>query len=570
MGVRRAVEITLDLRRTNPPLPVITYGPLIHNPQTLELLKSRGIDQVEYLDQIEKGTVIIRAHGISPQERQILIAKGVMIIDATCPRVARVQAVIKKHAKQGDFSVIVGDKDHPEVRGLLGFASAGGIAIAGKDEIKDIGKISSNGRICVVAQTTQELDTLNEVVTDLKERGLDVRVYNTICDSTKKRQAEIRRMAEMSDIIVVVGGKGSANTRRLTKIAEGHGVKAVHIETADELSSSIVDGADVVGVTAGASTPNWQIQTVIAKLKEIGMSSVAGPMRRLRKIFDITVMTYVWAAAAGSGLAAACLTLQREKPSFLLMTMTALFVFSMHLLNRIFDRSGAVRFNTPEIAAFYAQHQIPLAGLGICTSLAAILLSYRTGFYSFVLMTLMITAGLLYTMPLMTKRNFDPTKRVSLKEIPGSKTPLVALGWAMATAVLPALVTEITVNIPALIVAFVFSCGIVFWRTALSDLLDIQGDRIVGRETIPILIGVKKTRRILQTILVILAILPVLSAIVGWTPWSGSILTCNVLILWMFWVIYRKGQLVDRLFYEGMMDGNLVLAGIVFILYGMV
>jgi 4-hydroxybenzoate polyprenyltransferase len=117
-------------------------------------------------------------------------------------------------------------------------------------------------------------------------------------------------------------------------------------------------------------------------------------------------------------------------------------------------------------------------------------------------------------------------------------------------------------------VAFVFSCGIVFWRTALSDLLDIQGDRIVGRETIPILIGVKKTRRLLQTLLAILTVLPILSAMVGWTAWAGTLLTCNVLILWLFWWIYKKGQLVDRLLYEGMIDGNLVLAGIVFILYG--
>ena len=129
MGVRRAVDMVLDLQRDSPPLPIVTYGPLIHNPQTLELLRSRGIQEAKSLDQISGGTVVIRAHGISPQERHTLESKGVGIIDATCPRVARVQAVIRKHAGKGHFCVIVGDEDHPEVRGLMGFASAGSIAI---------------------------------------------------------------------------------------------------------------------------------------------------------------------------------------------------------------------------------------------------------------------------------------------------------------------------------------------------------------------------------------------------------------------------------------------------------
>ncbi len=157
MGVRRAVEMVLDIQRQSVPTPIVTYGPLIHNPQTLKLLQSKGIGQVSDLSEVHGGTVIIRAHGISPQERKELQERADLVVDATCPRVARVQAVIAKHARAGDFCVIVGDQDHPEVKGLVGFAAAGAVvipdatsALCAMDEIPD------NRPICLVAQTTQE------------------------------------------------------------------------------------------------------------------------------------------------------------------------------------------------------------------------------------------------------------------------------------------------------------------------------------------------------------------------------------------------------------------------------
>ena len=180
MGVRRAVDLVLDLQRSSPRLPLVTYGPLIHNPQTLELLESRGICQVESIEQIEGGTAVIRAHGISPQERKILEEKGVAVIDATCPRVSRVQAIIRQHASKGHFCVIVGDADHPEVRGLIGFASAGGVAIASADKDRIVADVPSEGEICVVAQTTQQPQRFKEVVDILRNHCSKVGVYDTI------------------------------------------------------------------------------------------------------------------------------------------------------------------------------------------------------------------------------------------------------------------------------------------------------------------------------------------------------------------------------------------------------
>jgi (E)-4-hydroxy-3-methyl-but-2-enyl pyrophosphate reductase len=298
MGVRRAVDMVLDLQRSDTQLPILTYGPLIHNPQTLELLRSRGIQEAKSLEDITQGTVVIRAHGISPVEKEILKSQGVKIIDATCPRVARDQAVIQKHAAQGHFCVIVGDEDHPEVRGLMGFASAGGLVVSSAARSSICDAIPPEREICVVAQTTQETETFNQVVEILKRRFSRIHVQNTICDSTKRRQSEVGRLADEVDTILVVGGKGSGNTRRLVKVAEAKGVKALHVETDADIPAEIIAASDVIGVTAGASTPNWQIRGVMDRLKEISMARRSGPLKSLRSVCDIAVMTY-WVAIGG-------------------------------------------------------------------------------------------------------------------------------------------------------------------------------------------------------------------------------------------------------------------------------
>ncbi len=556
MGVRRAVDMVLDLQRTKPPQPIVTYGPLIHNPQTLALLKTRGIKEVKCLDEISQGTVVIRAHGISPQERDILKSKGVGIIDATCPRVSRVQAVIKKYAAKGHFTVIVGDKDHPEVRGLMGFALAGGVIIPSVNNIPE--DLPSDREICVVAQTTQEVAAFDQIVEQLRKINPNINVFNTICDSTRRRQIEVNRLANSVEMVVVVGGKGSGNTRRLAKVAESQGVKALHIETADELPANELADVNVVGVTAGASTPNWQIRRVIENLRQVGMRP--GPLKTLRDISDTTIMTYCWAAAAGAGLTAACLRMQGLPAAVLPMMVSALFVFSMHLLNRIQERSGAVRFNTPDIAAFYVEHKKLLTGLGLSASIAALILSTQLGVISTLLLLAMMITGRLYTAPL-PERFMPSLKWRSLKDLPGSKTPLVALGWATCAAALPVLGRPEIVG-PHTAIAFLVAAGVVFWRTALSDLLDIQGDRIVGRETIPIIMGVKNTRKLLVAILIYLGCLIVLSVIFGLISGTGLILLINILVFAGFFIVYKKRHLVDRLMFEAIMDGNIIIAGL--------
>jgi 4-hydroxy-3-methylbut-2-enyl diphosphate reductase len=244
-----------------------------------------------------------------------------------------------------------------------------------------------------------------------------------------------------------------------------------------------------------------------------------------------------------------------------------LFVFSMHLINRIQERSGAVRFNTPEVAAFYARYRPVLTTLAALACLAAIIFSYMVSVYSCLLLTAMLLTGRLYTLPLFSRSTVPRVRWRSLKDLPGSKTPVVALGWGVCASVLPIMDSHPTLSMPALVVSFCFAAGTVFWKTALSDLLDLQGDRIMGRETIPILIGVQKTGRLLQGLLISITLLLGISASTGLISTVGFWLIPITLIFGIFYIVYRKRPLVDRLLFEGMLDINLLIAGLISVFY---
>jgi (E)-4-hydroxy-3-methyl-but-2-enyl pyrophosphate reductase len=570
MGVRRAVDLALDLNRQQLPLPIMTYGPLIHNPQTLSLLETRGICKTNSIENIETGTVIIRAHGISPDEYNLLELKGVRIVDATCPRVTRVQALITKHSKLGDFCIIVGDEDHPEVRGLVGFARAGALAISGPEMTDRVASIPPGRSLLVVAQTTQEPAKFEQVVEMLRNKGFKLSIYNTICDSTRKRQAETRELAREADMVIVVGGKGSGNTGRLVKVAGETGITVLHVETADEISMTDLQGINLIGVTAGASTPNWQIRSVIEKLKQIDLASRSGIWPILRRLMDLTIMTYIWAALGAAGLTMVCATMQGDLISGSSVVVSAMFVFSMHLSNRVQERSGALRFNTPEIASFYSRHDVLLASLAGLSAVIAIVAAHSIGSISTLLLVGMLVTGILYPAPILGWLKISNLRWKSLKDIPGSKTPLVALGWAMAAVIIPFFSINATREIPGLIVAFVTAVLMVFWRTALSDLIDIQGDRIGGRDTIPIIFGSRVTEKILNILLILLCFLLFISSMWNWTTSFGYVLLINVLVFKMLFDFYKNGHLVDRLIYEGLIDGNFVFAGVVSLIYRVV
>jgi len=245
--------------------PVYTLGPLIHNPQEVDRLKRLGIKPISSLRDVKKGTLIVPSHGLS----QAILAKidkmQLKLIDTTCPFVKRAQLLAKSLHERGYHVVIVGQKSHPEVISLLSFAN-GEASVVGSP--RDVGKIKTSKRIGVISQTTQSVENLEKIVRKLEIKNKDFKIYNTICKETSQRQKEAKRLAEKSDVMIVIGGKNSANTTRLYKTCNEI-TRAYHVESSEELRPDWFTRKGLVGITAGTSTPDWAIRSVVKSLHKI-------------------------------------------------------------------------------------------------------------------------------------------------------------------------------------------------------------------------------------------------------------------------------------------------------------
>lgn len=245
-----------------------TLGPLIHNPQVVAELEERGVAVASSLDEIDDGIVIIRSHGVVPQVKQEAEDKGLPILDATCPHVARAQKAASGLAEAGYSVIAVGEAGHPEVEGMKAHAEASGgacLVVAEPGELPD--RLSEP--VGIVVQTTQSKEALDAVVKALRARGVEPEVKNTICFATRQRQEAAAELAEQVDALVVIGGRNSSNTTRLCDICQAICERSYHVETPDEIDPAWFEGCTVVGVTAGASTPEDQIDAVIERLETL-------------------------------------------------------------------------------------------------------------------------------------------------------------------------------------------------------------------------------------------------------------------------------------------------------------
>ncbi len=269
-GVKRAVKLAEESASlTEKGLRVYTLGPIIHNPQEVERLASKGVKPLEDEELKEGDAVIIRSHGIPPDRERELRRKGLRVIDATCPYVKAVHEAVCRLSEEGYFVVLVGERNHPEVIGTLGYLKeCGGEGIV-VESLEDLKEACRHERVGVVSQTTQSERFFKEVVGELALWVKELKVINTICNATSVRQEDVYRIAPDVDVMIIVGGKNSGNTRRLYNISRSLNPNSYHIETADELDPSWFEGVKKVGITAGASTPDWIIESVRGKIEEI-------------------------------------------------------------------------------------------------------------------------------------------------------------------------------------------------------------------------------------------------------------------------------------------------------------
>ncbi|MGE5397487.1 MAG: bifunctional 4-hydroxy-3-methylbut-2-enyl diphosphate reductase/30S ribosomal protein S1 [Chitinophagales bacterium] len=263
-GVKRALEMALNAPASGGNW--YTLGPLVHNQRVTKELSNKGIELIEDLASIDTGGIIIRAHGVTPDVLSLARDKGLAIIDATCPLVKKVQDKARKMAEEGYRVVIVGDKEHPEVKGILGWAGPGAMVVSASEDVDNLPWFE---KVAVVSQTTKRTVEYHQVVAELVSHTREIRAHNTICGSTAKRQAMSAKLARNVDLMVVIGDHSSSNTRSLVKVCEACGVTTYHIESIKDLERRWFSGIDRVGVTAGASTPDWLIKEVVDWMSEI-------------------------------------------------------------------------------------------------------------------------------------------------------------------------------------------------------------------------------------------------------------------------------------------------------------
>lgn len=268
-GVNRALQLARGCALEHAE-PVHTLGPLIHNPIVVEELAEQGVGLAQSLDDIDRGSVIIRSHGVVPQVIEDAQARGLSVVDATCPYVKKVHKAASNLVHEGYDLIIVGESGHPEVEGIVGHAEGKAHVVASP---QDLDGLTLGKRVGVVVQTTQTAANLSAVVAALAPLVSELRVVNTICAATSERQRAAASLASEADIMIVVGGKNSGNTRRLAQICHVACPKTHHIEDAAELDRSWFDGARLIGITAGASTPQAHIERVVSAIERMTAQS---------------------------------------------------------------------------------------------------------------------------------------------------------------------------------------------------------------------------------------------------------------------------------------------------------
>lgn len=265
-GVQRALDLAVEAAEGS--TVAYTLGPLIHNPGVVADLESSGVHVATDLDDIAEETIIIRSHGVTPEVYDAVHAKGLPVVDATCPHVSRAQKAAAELAKSGCRVIVVGEAGHPEVEGLRAYALREGAAV---DVVSTPDEVPTDlvAPVGVVVQTTQRRENLEAVVAKIEELGIKPIVKKTICSATRQRQDAAAELASQVDAMVVIGGRNSSNTTRLFEICKAVCPSSYHVESAAELDDRWFSGCNAVGVTAGASTPSEQIEDVVSFIESL-------------------------------------------------------------------------------------------------------------------------------------------------------------------------------------------------------------------------------------------------------------------------------------------------------------
>jgi (E)-4-hydroxy-3-methyl-but-2-enyl pyrophosphate reductase len=273
-GVRDAIEVVKELGESG--TPVYTLGAIVHNPQVAEKLEEVNVHVIDNLDEVPDGSVVaITAHGAPPTLEQEAEKRGLKVIDTTCPLVTRIQKTAFDLVQSRYSVLIYGDPNHKEVKGIVGWTGGKAKVIR---SIEDLDGWEPTRRVALISQSTSNVEQFitlaQQIVARLVVRGVEVRVINTICKPTKDRQRAVRELARQVDVVIAVGGRASANTRKLVQAAAEEGAVAYQVERVEELQRAWFEGVQRVGLTAGASTPDWVIDEVEARIRSFDLPAL--------------------------------------------------------------------------------------------------------------------------------------------------------------------------------------------------------------------------------------------------------------------------------------------------------
>lgn len=552
-GVRGAIEVTMNaIQQRQKGEDLCTFGPLIHNSQVLSMLAKKGVADESRIERCAGKKVVIRAHGIPPYSRQKLHEQGAVLLDATCKRVAKVHAAIKRHARHGYNTIIVGDADHAEVIGLLGYTENRGAVINRAEQLDDFPP--EWDKVLLVAQTTQNEEVFREIEEAFRQKYPNGIVKNTICDSTQERQAEVRQMCSKVEAMVIVGGHNSGNTLRLAEVAQDCRIPTFHVETQAELDPAVMGRYSCVGVSAGASTPNWIIRDVVDFLE--AMDPGVGRKLRLKHLLDGLAYGNFFTALATALLVQIAAALTNLAGQVTFSIMAAGYAFAMHSLNVYLDQDS-IELNDPGRAAFYMKWRpVFMGSSAVCLGIA-LALAYRIGLPNFLAMFVLILLGVLYGVKLFLPADWQrfPAK---IKDIPTSKTFLVPMAWA-AVCILPYFV-----NYRPIMVAYagwtIFLLALV--RTTMLDLLAVQGDRLVGKETLVVLAGEKSTLLFVVGALAVLVVTALLGPFAGISTGFSYFLLVPAVLYGIFLKIGYARKLREDPIYEVMIEIVPIVTGL--------
>ncbi len=261
-GVKRAVDTVYEQIKTGKT--IYTYGPIVHNEEVVRELSEMGVQVLEArhdLEALTSGSVIIRAHGVPEEIYRVLEERGIECIDATCPFVKRIHRIVRKESLDGKHIIVIGNPEHPEVEGIVGWCS-GPVTVLEDREAAEEFALNKGISACVVSQTTYNYKKFKDIVEIFHKKGYNVNIVNTICSATEERQRSARALAAEADVMIIIGGRHSSNTRKLYEICSGECADTYFIQTLDDLHLELPKAVRLVGITAGASTPNKLIEEV--------------------------------------------------------------------------------------------------------------------------------------------------------------------------------------------------------------------------------------------------------------------------------------------------------------------